>query len=137
MFYEAKHSLDNEYCQTEEGKDFSYPLHVHSCFEIIVVTDGEMEVTVGQRIKTLKKGEAAIIFPNLIHGMSTADKSSHKLCIFSKKLINHYSKKTQSLIPDNPFFVLDGTAMRLFLSLSDGSSVFHRKCAYRQRRQLQ
>lgn len=127
MFYEAKHSLDPEYCQVESGQDFSYPLHVHSCFEIILVTEGEMEITVGRSVKNLQKGEAAIIFPNLIHGMTTAEKSRHKLCIFSKKLINHYSKKTQSLIPENPFFTLDETAFSLFLRLSEESSVFEKK----------
>ena len=87
MFYEAKHSLYPEYCQIESGKNFSYPLHVHGCFEIIVITDGKMEVTVGDKPKTLSKGEAAFIFPNRIHGMKTEDVSSHKRCIFSGKLI--------------------------------------------------
>lgn len=127
MFYEAKHSLDPEYCRIECGQDFSYPLHVHSCFEIIVVTEGEMEVTVGQQTKKLTCGEAAIIFPNRIHGMKTEEKSAHKLCIFSKKLINHFSKKTQQLLPEDPFFTLDETASLLFSRLSDESSICKKK----------
>ena len=127
MFYEAKHSLYPEYCQIESGKNFSYPLHVHGCFEIIVITDGKMEVTVGDKTKTLSKGEAAFIFPNRIHGMKTEEKSAHKLCIFSGKLINYYSKKNQSLIPENPFFSLDGTAENLFSILTPESCLCTKK----------
>lgn len=127
MFYESNHSLNPEYCRIESGSDFSYPPHIHSCFEIIVITDGEMEVSVGDCSKILKKGEGAFIFPNQIHGMNTFDKSSHRLCIFSGKLINHYSKKNQSYIPKNPFFTLNETAMSLFYSLTDESSLCIKK----------
>lgn len=127
MFYEAKHSLYPEYCQIESGKNFSYPLHVHGCFEIIMITDGKMEVTVGDKTQTLSKGEAAFIFPNRIHGMKTEEKSAHKLCIFSGKLINYYSKKNQSLIPENPFFSLDGTAENLFSILTPESCLCTKK----------
>lgn len=127
MFYEAKHSLDPEYCRIESGSDFSYPPHIHSCFEMIVITDGEMEVSVGDCSKILKKGEGAFIFPNRIHGMKTYEKSDHKLCIFSGKLINYYSKKTMSCVPKDPFFTLDKTALSLFCSLTDESSLCIKK----------
>ena len=127
MFYEAKHSLSTEYCQIENGSCFSFPLHIHGCFEIITVTDGEMEVTVGEQVKVLKKGDAAFIFPNLIHGMKTESVSKHKLCVFSSKLINHYSKKNQSLIPKSPFFTLDVTAEHLLSVLSPESDLCTKK----------
>ncbi len=127
MFYEAKHSLYPEYCQIESGRNFSYPLHIHGCFEIIVITDGQMDVTVGDKTETLSKGEAAFIFPNRIHGMKTEGVSSHKLCIFSGKLINHYNKKNQSLMPENPFFRLDATAETLFTLLAPESCLCTKK----------
>lgn len=127
MFYESKHSLEPEYCRTESGSDFSYPPHIHSCFEVIVITEGEMEVTVGDSTRLLKKGEAAFIFPNLIHGMRTPEKSSHRLIIFSGKLINHYSKKNQSSIPTDPFFRLNENASFLFSSFKGDEDVCFKK----------
>ena len=127
MFYEAKHSLSTEYCQIENGSCFSFPLHVHGCFEIITVSDGEMDVTVGDETKTLRKGDAAFIFPSLIHGMRTEGVSAHKLCVFSGKLINHYSKKNQTLVPLSPFFRLDETATHLMSMLSTESDICTKK----------
>ena len=127
MFYETKHSLDTEYCKIECGGNFSYPLHIHGCFEILVITDGNMEVTVGESSRILKKGDAAFIFPNRIHGMRTVGRSAHKLCIFSGKLINHYSKKTQSYVPEDPFFTLDETALSLFSLLSSETDLLTKK----------
>lgn len=64
MFYESKHPLDADYFQIERGQDFSFPPHIHHCFEIINVTEGKMTVTVSGKSRELCRGEAALVFPN-------------------------------------------------------------------------
>ena len=58
MFYELKHSLAADYCKVESGCDFSFPAHMHHCFEWITVTEGKMRVTVGEREYLLSAGES-------------------------------------------------------------------------------
>ena len=50
MFYQNHSSLATERLKLENGVDFSFPLHLHSSFEFIVVTEGEMEDWMVQQI---------------------------------------------------------------------------------------
>ena len=77
MFYESKHPLDADYFQIERGQDFSFPPHIHHCFEIINVTEGKMTVAVGGESRELVKNEAVLIFPNQVHSLKTEEKSRH------------------------------------------------------------
>ena len=40
MFYEFMHLGSPDYIKVEKGSDFSFPFHLHQCFEIIVVLSG-------------------------------------------------------------------------------------------------
>ena len=73
MFYELKHSLSADYCKVESGEDFSFPAHMHHCFEWIMVTEGVMTVEVGEESYMLSAGESVLIFPNQIHGYCTTN----------------------------------------------------------------
>ena len=104
MFYELKHSLAADYCKVESGCDFSFPAHMHHCFEWITVTEGKMRVTVGEREYLLFAGESVLVFPNQIHAMESAPQSQHFLCLFSPRLVQAYTEKTAGRIPvDNRF----------------------------------
>lgn len=106
MFYEFKHSLAADYCRVESASDFSFPAHMHHCFEWIKVTEGTMQVTVDEKDYMLTDGESVLIFPNQIHSMESAPHSHHFLCLFSPRLIRAYTEKTTGKIPtDNRFTV--------------------------------
>lgn len=103
MFYELRHIGTSEFFNKEYGENFSYPLHLHQCFEIIVALNGKMEVTVDNKKYDLTKGEAMFIFPNQIHSLKS-EISEHMLCIFSHKLIAAFhSKFSRSKPVDNKF----------------------------------
>lgn len=91
MFYESHNSLYSDLLKIETGEDFSFPPHLHSSFEFVTVTDGEMLVNVDKKQYYLKDGEALLIFPNQMHSLSTPEHSRHLLCIFSPKLVQAYS----------------------------------------------
>ena len=94
MFYELNHIGSSEFFSKEYGKNFTYPLHLHQCFEIIIAMSGEMTVTVENQEYDLVKGDALFIFPNQIHSLKSVE-SEHMLCIFSHKLgeaINLFNK---------------------------------------------
>lgn len=51
-----------------EWKEPSHvPPHLHEAIEIIYVTDGTVELGVGQELFHMEKGDFAIVFPNVIH----------------------------------------------------------------------
>ena len=41
MFYEAKNLLKANDIKIEQGKDLSFPMHLHGSFEVIIFTEGE------------------------------------------------------------------------------------------------
>ena len=106
MFYEFKHLGSPDYLKVESGCNFSFPAHLHQCFEIICVLSGEMEITIDGKKHTLKKGEASLIFPNQIHELKS-QKSEHVLCIFSPRLVQAYATKITDKIPTNNKFCPD------------------------------
>ncbi|MBR2354155.1 MAG: AraC family transcriptional regulator [Clostridia bacterium] len=104
MFYESKNSLRTDLLKTETGIDFHFPPHLHGSYELILVTEGEMTVTVGETEYTLTQGRAILIFPNQIHSLRTPRHSRHLLCIFSEKLVQSFSKSVSEKIPTDNLF---------------------------------
>ena len=43
------------------------PPHLHEAIEIIYVTDGTVELGVGQELFHMNKGDFAVVFPNVVH----------------------------------------------------------------------
>lgn len=116
MFYETKNSLEAELWKTESGTNFSFPLHFHGSFEIITVTEGEMQVTVDEKQYDLRRGSLVMVFPNQGHSLQTAEHSKHFLCIFSPRLIQRYSKSLLTKLPKNNMFTPDPFFYELLLS---------------------
>jgi AraC-like DNA-binding protein len=106
MFYEFQHIGSSDYFLKEYGEDFSFPPHMHLCFELITVLEGEMKVTVDGGETVLHRGEALLIFPNQLHSLES-EKSRHMLCIFSPDLVRAYSSKTEKSLPKSNFFIPD------------------------------
>ncbi len=107
MLYQTQHSVRADNVTLERGSDLNFPTHIHSSFEIIVATSGEMEINVSGNQYTLKEGESVLIFPNQIHEIKTVKSSSHMICIFSPQLVRAYSKIFEAKIPKSHKFKLD------------------------------
>ena len=103
MFYQFNHLGSPEYLQMERGKNFSFPLHLHQCFEIIAVLSGEMYVEVDYKKHLLKEGDALLVFPNQLHSLESTD-SEHILCIFSPSLVQAYSTTISGKKPTTNLF---------------------------------
>ena len=86
-FYELKHEIGADYFTVERNHDFSFPLHMHRCFEIILLLEGSMTVTIEKKEYVLSAGDMIFVKPNFIHSLKTADTSRHVLCIFAPELI--------------------------------------------------
>ena len=104
MFYQADHSVQSDIFKMESGNDFSFPPHIHGSFELIVVTEGEMVVTVDKKPYTVGAGQAALVFPHQVHALQTPVHSRHFLCIFSPKLVQAYGKVFGAAVPESNLF---------------------------------
>ncbi|MBQ8407384.1 MAG: helix-turn-helix transcriptional regulator [Clostridia bacterium] len=126
MFYEFKHIGSSDYFVKEYGEDFSFPPHMHLCFELVVVLDGEMKVTVDGNDNFLHKGEALLIFPNQLHSLES-EKSRHLLCIFSPDLVRAYASKTEKSLPESNFFVPDTYLVETLDKTSEDAKTISKK----------
>lgn len=108
MFYQANHFGSSDYIKTEKNENFSFPPHMHMCFEIILLLSGTMLVTVDGREFLVKEGQAVLIFPNQVHSLKS-EKSKHVLSIFSPKLVQAYEKRVLSRLPENNVFTPEST----------------------------
>ncbi|MBQ2933347.1 MAG: AraC family transcriptional regulator [Clostridia bacterium] len=129
MFYEYNHLGSPDYLKIEKNNNFSFPSHLHQCFEIIIILSGEMEITIDTQKYVLKKGEASLIFPNQIHELKS-QKSEHVLCIFSPRLVQAYATKITDKIPVNNKFCPDGFLIREIENLDTASSALKKGVLY-------
>lgn len=87
FFYELRHDVGADYFAVEEARDFSFAMHMHRCYEIILVREGSMAVKVEREVYEASAGDMVLIKPNRVHSLETVGHSCHKLCIFSPELI--------------------------------------------------
>ena len=126
MFYEYTHLGSPDYLKIERGENFSFPPHLHQCFEIIIITSGNMNITVDGKENALKAGEALMIFPNQIHELNS-NESTHLLCIFSPKIVQAYTTKTVDKTPDKCTFCPDKYLINALKELDNVSSSVEKK----------
>lgn len=126
MFYQYNHLGSPDYLKIEKDCNFSFPAHLHQCFEIIVLRSGEMTVKVGQKNFILKEKEALLIFPNQIHALESTQ-SEHILCIFSPRLVQAYASKVSDKLPQNNKFIPDDYLVDALEQLELDSSSSHKK----------
>ncbi len=126
MFYEHAHLGSPDYLKIEQNENFSFPLHLHRCFEFFTVTKGEMKITIDGKESLLKKGQSVLIFPNQLHSIESV-KSRHLLCIFSPELIRAFSASATGKIPKNNTFSPDSYLIKMLERFDTNTSVCEKK----------
>lgn len=86
-FYELKHDVGADYFTVEEAENFSFSMHMHRCYEIILVREGALSVKIEREEYEAAAGDVVLVKPNRVHSLETVGHSRHKLCIFSPELI--------------------------------------------------
>ena len=126
MFYQLHHIATGEYIKKEYGENFSYPPHMHQCFELAVVLEGKMTIGVDKNACELSKGDAVLIFPNRIHSLSSTS-SKHVLFIFSPKIVQSFTVKYAGMLPTTPKFTLPEYLIRALDALDPNESMIAAK----------
>ncbi len=98
-FYEDRHDFDANYLFWGDGTDFEFPMHVHRCPEVFVVTSGRIAVTVEDREYLLEAGDAALVWSHQVHSYRSVEHSTHELCIFAPELVQRFFSAHASTMP--------------------------------------
>lgn len=126
MFYEFNHLGSPDYLKIKKGRDFSFPPHLHQCFEIIILLSGKMRITIDSKSFVIKEKQAVLIFPNQIHSLDSTS-SEHILCIFSPHLVRAYATKVSDKLPQNNKFQPDEYLIKALACLENTSSSVDKK----------
>ena len=105
MFYQYNHLGSADYLKIEKNENFSFPPHLHQCFEVIIILSGQMKITVDGKQFVLEKNDAMLIFPNQIHELESTN-SKHILCISLPNLYRHIPQNLPIKFPKATSFVL-------------------------------
>ena len=126
MFYELSHIGSSDYFKKEQGENFSFPPHLHQCFELIFVTSGSMDIIINGQTYTLTENQSVLVFPNQIHSLQSVS-SKHILFIFSPQFIQAYWAEKSNSFPINNAITLDNYTAERLLSLTCETSKFEIK----------
>lgn len=94
----------NEGFSFEWKKSVHVPPHLHDAVEIIYVTDGTVELGVGEELYHMDKGDFAIVFPNVIHHYQVFDSGKNKAIylFLEPSLSSNFFEELQKYSPEYP-----------------------------------
>lgn len=80
------------------------PPHLHDNPELVYVTEGTLELGVGQELFHMEKGDFAIVFPNIIHHYQVfSDEVSRAIYMFPPfDYTGVFAEEMQKYCPENP-----------------------------------
>lgn len=88
----------------ERKSSIHVPPHLHGAIEMIYVTDGSVELGVGQELYHMDKGDFAIIFPNVIHHYQVFESGKNKAIylLAEPTVLMAYNDELQKYSPRYP-----------------------------------
>ncbi|MBQ7225583.1 MAG: helix-turn-helix transcriptional regulator [Clostridia bacterium] len=122
MLYQTQHSVLGDKATLESGSDLSFPIHIHNSFEVIIATEGEIEVTVGGNKYIAAGNRCVLVFPNQLHEIETPRHSKHAILIFSPQLVRAFSKRFEANVPKSNSFLLDSFYINKIVELKGNKS---------------
>jgi len=120
-FFQANKSGDQNFFKSSILSNLSFPPHLHPYVEMIYVIEGTIEVTINKVSRCLSAGEAALCFPNDIHGYDNKGSSKILMLIFSPDITSSFfggMRMNKTL--ENPFIpktIIDNEIESLFFML--------------------
>ena len=93
----------------ERKKSIHVPPHLHEAIEMVYVTEGSVELGVGQELKKKKKGDFGIVFPNVIHHYQVFGSGRNRgVYLFAEPtFFTSYMEELQNYCPKVPIIKKD------------------------------
>lgn len=94
--------------------DHPFPSHVHDVVEIVFMTRGSLEMTVGGKTYGLRPGDTAAVFPSVPHSYNAVSRDAEGVAmIFQPDAIQEYVGVFRSVRPENPFYLHESAPVEL------------------------
>ena len=89
LLYEIEHGIGTEHFMLYERDNHVFPMHMHRCFEFVLMISGQMDMHIEKQKYHLQQGDLMLIKPNRLHSYDSVPYSSGKclICVFSGDLI--------------------------------------------------
>ena len=126
MLYQFQHLGNSEHFQKDYSKNYSCPTHLHQSFEFLTTISGIIEVTVDNKVYTLEKGQAVLVFPHQLHSVKSVC-GEHMVIIFSPEIIKAYFSIINDSIPQSNFFSPSGHLLTELNRLNRKSPIIRKK----------
>ncbi len=104
ILYQTDNSLGNYNYNIYTYKNGHWAPHFHKNFELIYVSEGELNLTVDSLSGTMQKGDFALVLPNQVHSFSTPKSSLIWVGVFSEDFIKEFAKMVKGKIGDRLYF---------------------------------
>lgn len=91
MHWYANYPESETFFSAMHNVDFSYPGHLHGCFEVSFCISGKVIVTIAGQNESIKAGEGILIPPNTVHSYQTTNNSDYYTILFSRSLLSDFS----------------------------------------------
>jgi len=99
----ANYEHREQQMQASPIENFVFNEHLHKETEIVLMQEGTLLLKIQSSQKSISAGEAAIIFPNMIHSYQTVGHSRGILIIFDMHMAGDYEKLLTGYHCANPF----------------------------------
>ncbi|MDC3417628.1 helix-turn-helix transcriptional regulator [Aquibacillus salsiterrae] len=122
VFFEQHGVEEKESFHSFKLSNQTFPLHFHRAYELIIVNQGELLVTIDQKEYVLNEHDIAFVFNNQTHEFKTIDQSEVTIVIFSPELIGHFFMNYKGFIPENNVIRLERSP-----NIEDLTSIYRQK----------
>lgn len=110
VIYQLHNSLSGYYFECIRYEDFEWPLHLHRHPELIFVHEGQVEVSVDDKVTAVNAGEFALVLSNRVHAYHSPARSVVDVVIFSEEHVPFFARSIYGKTPDRVCFTCDQAA---------------------------
>ena len=96
--------------------DMRYRLltHLHQFAELLILLEGELDVTVDGVTEHMKPGQAAFVFPFQRHGYHSVERNKIALMLFSPALMSGFFKTIDGMVGERTVFDISDAVLKTF-----------------------
>lgn len=94
VFYEIEHGVGTNHFLYEQNTNHSFPLHMHRCYEMVLMLEGDMIIQIDGEPYAVTEGDLILVKPHRVHSYQTEEgkQSACLLCVFSGDYISAISE---------------------------------------------
>lgn len=130
LLYEIEHGIGTGHFMLYERDNHVFPMHMHRCYEFVLMLSGQMSMHIEKQEYLLGKGDLVLIKPNSLHSYHSNEQLQGKclICVFSQDLIAAVTDPlTKYKLPSPIIRSIPSFYREMFTSINEDSDLATRK----------